>query len=79
MSALPLNIAAVTPPAAAPANRLGRVIAVSGAKVVGLLERDAKADLAQPQRGPHIGELIKIVTDESTVFGFVTGISVEHP
>ncbi|MBK8159735.1 MAG: ATP-binding protein [Rhodospirillaceae bacterium] len=79
MSALPLNIAAVTPPAAAFANRLGRVIAVSGAKVVGLLERDAKMDAAQPVRGPHIGELIKIMTDQSTVFGFVTGLNVEHP
>jgi DNA helicase HerA-like ATPase len=78
MSAVPANILAVTPaqaaPVTAPANRLGRVIAVSGAKVVGLLERDGTST-----RGPHIGELIKIVTDESTVFGFVTGISIDHP
>ncbi|MBV5325063.1 MAG: hypothetical protein J0626_07255, partial [Rhodospirillaceae bacterium] len=78
MSAVPANIVAVTAPQAAPvtapASRLGRVIAVSGAKVVGLLERDGAST-----RGPHIGELIKIVTDESTVFGFVTGISIDHP
>nr|WP_298685589.1 DUF87 domain-containing protein [uncultured Dongia sp.] len=55
------------------ASRMGRVIAVSGAKVVGLLQRDGAT------RGPHIGELIKIVTDDSTVFGFVTGISIDNP
>lgn len=74
MSALPVNIAAATLPTAAPAAKLGRVIAVSGAKVVGLLERDGGA-----ARGPHIGELIKIVTEQSTVFGFVTGISIDNP
>jgi DNA helicase HerA-like ATPase len=53
--------------------RFGRVIAVSGARVSGLL--DGKSG----QRAPRIGELVKIVTANSTVFGFVTGLSIDVP
>lgn len=53
--------------------RFGRVIAVSGARVSGLL--DGKSG----QRAPRIGELVKIATANSTVFGFVTGLSIDVP
>lgn len=52
------------------ATRFGRVIAVSGTRIVALLD-GAKA--------PRIGELVKITTANSTVFGFVTGLSIDVP
>ena len=50
--------------------RFGRVIAVAGTRIVALLD-GAKA--------PRIGELVKITTVNSTVFGFVTGLSIDIP
>ena len=71
MSALPLTAIAPTPETA---SQLGRVMAVSGAKVVGQLQREKNGT-----RGPHVGELVKIVTDHSTVFGFVTALGIDNP
>ncbi|WP_374369414.1 ATP-binding protein [Dongia sp.] len=53
--------------------RFGRVIAVSGTRIVGLL------DGAVAQRTPRVGELIKIATANSIVFGFVTGLAIDNP
>lgn len=53
--------------------RFGRVIAVSGSRITGLLE--AKSGT----RAPRVGELVKITTVNSTVFGFVTGLTVDRP
>lgn len=53
--------------------RFGRVIAVSGTRIVGLL------DGMTAQRTPRVGELIKIATANSTVFGFVTGLAIDNP
>lgn len=53
--------------------RFGRVIAVSGSRITGLLEA------GRAMRAPRVGELIKISTANSTVFGFVTGLSIDHP
>ncbi|MBL8708929.1 MAG: DUF87 domain-containing protein [Rhodospirillaceae bacterium] len=53
--------------------RFGRVIAVSGTRVVGLI------DPQSPAKAPRVGELVKIVTANSTVFGFVTALSIDHP
>jgi len=50
--------------------RFGRVIAVSGTRITGLLEA---------KRAPRIGELVKVATVNSTVFGFVTGLSIDVP
>ena len=74
---LALNTVSAMPDPAGPAGRLGRVIAVSGGKVVGLLERSGAGP--ETARAPHIGELVKIVTENSTVFGFVTGIGIDNP
>lgn len=69
-----LNAGAMTADIAAAADtRFGRVIAVSGSRITGLL--DAGAGI----RAPRVGELIKITTANSTVFGFVTGLSIDHP
>ena len=52
------------------ATRFGRVIAVSGTRIVALLDGS---------KAPRIGELVKIATANSTVFGFVTGLSIDVP
>jgi DNA helicase HerA-like ATPase len=57
----------------AASNALGKVMAVAGARVTGLLLPE------NGSRGPYIGELVKIVTEHTTVFGFVTAIGIEHP
>jgi DNA helicase HerA-like ATPase len=56
---------------------LGKVMAVAGARVTGLLLPDSVRGAGG--RGPYIGELVKIVTEHTTVFGFVTAIGMEHP
>lgn len=53
--------------------RFGRVIAVSGTRVVGLIDPQSAA------KAPRVGELVKIATANSTVFGFVTALSIDHP
>ena len=63
-----------TEPGAASDHHLGRVMAVAGARVTALLQREHNGT-----RGPHIGDLVKIVTEHSTVFGFVTALNVDHP
>ncbi len=60
--------------AAGSAANIGRVIGISGARVTGLLQRERSGP-----RGPYIGELVKIVTEHSTVFGFVTALNVDQP
>ncbi|TDQ85485.1 hypothetical protein A8950_0272 [Dongia mobilis] len=57
-------------PAAQTDTRFGRVIAVSGTRITGLLEG---------KKTPRVGELVKIATANSTVFGFVTGLSIDVP
>lgn len=66
---------ALTPEARAMdlATRFGRVIAVSGTKVVGLIDPQSAA------KAPSVGELVKIATANSTVFGFVTALAIDHP
>lgn len=53
--------------------RFGRVIAVTGSRITGQLEAH------QGARAPRVGELVKIATANSTVFGFVTALTIDHP
>lgn len=75
MNATP-PVPAIAPVAAAePGEVLGRVTAVTGGSVTGLLVHDAQKTV----RPPHNGELVEIATVRSTVFGFVTATAVEYP
>ncbi len=76
MTALSSNT--VDPRSTAADSTLGKVMAVAGARVTGLLLPGSGA-AGSGVRGPYIGELVKIVTEHTTVFGFVTAIGIEHP
>lgn len=54
--------------------RVGRVVSVSGARVIALLDGDAE-DAPNLQ----VGTLVKIRTAGSTVFGMVSGLSIPIP
>ncbi|WP_374652376.1 ATP-binding protein [Dongia sp.] len=70
-----LSLTSIGTSATEPGSRqLGRVMAVAGARVTGLLQREKGG-----ARGPYIGELVKILTQHSTVFGFVTALCTDHP
>ena len=56
--------------------RLGRVVCVSGAQVVVLLEPGPVDSAAS---SVHMGELVKLHNGGSTIFGVVRGLSVPMP
>lgn len=56
--------------------RIARVVSVSGAQLVALLDRTAEEG---SPNAPQIGELVKIETRGSTVFGIVTGLNIPLP
>jgi DNA helicase HerA-like ATPase len=65
--------------AAASAVRLGRVVSVSGSKVAMLVDQAAaSANPAEPG-ALQIGALVKMDTNESTVFGMVSGLRIPAP
>ncbi|MDH3791585.1 MAG: DUF87 domain-containing protein [Rhodospirillales bacterium] len=60
-------------------NRLGRVVNVSGAQVIVLLEPPAEGDAPGRMQSLQIGELVKMIMPSHTVFGAVTGLSIPIP
>ncbi len=63
-------------PTAAPDARVGRVVSVSGAQAVALLEGDGPENQSC---GLEIGKLVTMRTDRSVVFGLVAGLSIPVP
>jgi hypothetical protein len=62
-----------------PNMRIGRIIAVSAAQVVGLLQPRDKNGLVVPSTPIEMGALVKIHTRASTVYGMVSGLRVPLP
>ncbi|HEX3885094.1 MAG TPA: DUF87 domain-containing protein [Stellaceae bacterium] len=62
-----------------PNMRIGRIIAVSAAQVVGLLQPRDKNGLLVPSTPIEMGALVKIHTRASTVYGMVSGLRVPLP
>ena len=63
-------------PAADPALHIGRVVSVSGAQVIVMLDELAQREASTPLQ---IGALVKMRTPNSTVFGMVSGLSIPVP
>jgi uncharacterized protein len=61
------------------AEKIARVISVSGSQLVALLGKTASEDSAAKIAAPQIGEMIKLETRNSTVFGIVTGLNIPLP
>jgi len=59
--------------------RIGRIIAVSAAQVVGLLQPRDRKGLAVTLTPIEMGALVKIHTRASTVYGMVSGLRVPLP
>ncbi len=59
--------------------RIGRVISVSGAQVIGLLDSDLVDAAGRAVRPPEIGSVVKIETPTSTIIALVSGISIPIP
>ena len=66
------------PPAAMVPARLGRVVSVSGGRVIALLEQDGPSSEGSPA-DLQVGALVKIVRPATLVFGIVEGLSVPIP
>ncbi|HEY1798750.1 MAG TPA: DUF87 domain-containing protein [Stellaceae bacterium] len=62
-----------------PNTRLGRIIAVSAAQVVGLLQPRDRNGFVVPTASLEMGALVKIHTRASTVYGMVSGLRVPLP
>jgi hypothetical protein len=62
-----------------PNTRIGRIIAVSAAQIVGLLQPRDKNGLVVPSTPLEMGALVKIYTRASTVYGMVSGLRVPLP
>ena len=58
--------------------RIGRVIAVSAAQVIGLLENQT-ADASRQAEPIEMGAMLKLQTRASTVYGMVTALRVPLP
>ena len=59
--------------------RIARVVSISGARLIALLDAGVGDDGAGGPRAPQIGELVKVVTRGSTAFGIVTGLNIPLP
>ncbi len=59
--------------------RIGRIIAVSPAQVIALLQPQVAAGASLPALALEIGSLVKIHTRASTVYGMVSGLRVPLP
>src|SRR6185437_11487445 len=62
-----------------PNMRIGRIIAVSAAQVVGLLQPREKDGVVLPSMPLEMGALVKIHTRASIVYGMVSGLRVPLP
>ena len=61
------------------AERVGRVVAVSGSQVITLLQAEARNGGFEALPKLQIGTLVKMRTPRSTVFGMVSGLSIPIP
>ncbi len=59
--------------------RIGRVVSVAGSQVVCLLEKPQQSSGPSSVVNLQMGQLIKMLTPSSTVFGMVTGLSIPMP
>jgi hypothetical protein len=59
--------------------RIARVVSISGARLVALLDAEVGDDATGGPSAPQIGELVKVVTRGSTAFGIVTGLNIPLP
>ncbi len=59
--------------------RIGRVVSVTGSQVVVLLEKPQETSGPSGVVSLQMGQLIKMLTPSSTVFGMVTGMSIPLP
>ncbi len=60
-------------------SRVGRVVNVSGSRVVILIEESETVATGGPNAVPQMGELVKMFTPGYVVFGMVTGLSIPLP
>ena len=58
--------------------RVGRVVSVSGAQIVCLLDKAEQHDPAEPY-DVQTGAVVKTPTADSTVFSIVRGVSIPVP
>jgi uncharacterized protein len=63
----------------AKSEQIARVVSVSGSRLVALLNAPIGEDNPTPSNAPQIGELVKIATRGSIVFGIVTGLNIPLP
>src|SRR5689334_8648872 len=59
--------------------RIARVVSVSGGRLIALLDATVGEDGVVRSDAPQIGELVKIATRGSTVFGVVAGLNIPLP
>ena len=59
--------------------RLGRIVAVSGAQVVVQLDQEVAGSAKDTSRTPQIGALVRMHTARSAVFGIVSGLNIPVP
>ena len=59
--------------------QIARVVSVSGGRLIALLEATIGEDGAVHSEAPQIGELVKIATHGSMVFGVVAGLNIPLP
>jgi DNA helicase HerA-like ATPase len=59
--------------------RIARVVSVSGGRLIALIDMTVGEDGALHSDAPQIGELVKIATRGSMVFGFVAGLNIPLP
>jgi len=59
--------------------KVGRVVSVSGAQIIALI-RDPRSDSDRPaEQVVQVGSLVKICTNDTVVFGMVSGFSIPIP
>ena len=64
---------------AANGSRIGRVVSVSGAQIIALLDDRKSGNGAAEPPAAQIGGLVKMLTPASTVYGMVSGLSIPIP
>ena len=64
---------------AANGSRIGRVVSVSGAQIIALLDDGKSGNGAAEPPAAQIGGLVKMLTPASTVYGMVSGLSIPIP
>lgn len=69
----------ITEADSAKSERIARVVSVSGSGLIALLDAPIGDDDSARSNAPQIGELVKVATRGSTVFGIVTGLNIPLP